>query len=124
MGGGVASVAVEKREGDDLMTRMETLRKSCEEMDSKKIEWLSSIGAVAFEEPVKFSYGFEGYHGAFNLSEAYVENTPLERLKAQYDENKNYVLRLISDETRKDNFQQNAERPRGIPAPLSASASP
>ena len=52
-------------------------------MDEEKKAWLKSIGAAEFPEPVKYIYTFPEYRGAFNLSERYLEETPLEELKAQ-----------------------------------------
>lgn len=57
-------------------------------MEKEKAEWLKSIGAKEFPEPIKYVYTFPGYNGAFNLSERYVEETELEELKAQYEKNK------------------------------------
>ena len=64
-------------------------------MEKEKEEWLRSIGAAEFPEPVKYIYSFPGYEGAFNLSENYVEETPLEDLKNQYQKNKDYAENMI-----------------------------
>lgn len=60
-------------------------------LDKEKLQWLESIGAKAYPEPVKWAYAFPGYEGAFNLSERYIEETPLEVLKAQYIINADHV---------------------------------
>lgn len=65
-------------------------------MDASKKGWLNSIGAAEFPEPVKYSYTFPSYKGAFNLSERYIEKTPIEELKAQYEKNKAYVHEVMA----------------------------
>lgn len=64
-------------------------------MEKEKAEWLKSIGAKEFPEPIKYVYTFPGYGGAFNLSERYIEETDLEELKTQYEKNKVYVLNMV-----------------------------
>ena len=64
-------------------------------VEKEKIEWLSSIGAKAFPESVKYVYGFNGLEGDFNLSERYLEETPLEELKAQYERNREFATKAL-----------------------------
>ncbi|MFQ8681860.1 hypothetical protein [Enterocloster sp.] len=64
-------------------------------MEKEKKEWLKTIGAKAFPEPIKWVYSFPEYEGTFNLSERYVKETPLDELKAQYMRNKDYVGELL-----------------------------
>ena len=78
-------------------------------MDCQKECWLDSIGAKSFPEPIKYTYTFPGYNGAFNLSERYIEETPLEELKAQYEANRKYVGEVISERKEQDNFRQDVE---------------
>jgi hypothetical protein len=73
------------------MTESEAIK-----MEKEKAEWLKSIGAKEFPEPIKYVYTFPGYNGAFNLSERYIEETDLNRLKAQYEENKAHALNVVS----------------------------
>lgn len=77
--------------------------------DGKK-EWLLQIGAKEFPEPIKYTYTFPGYSGNFNLSERYVENTPLKDMKAQYEENKEYVNQVLEAKKSQDIFRQDAGR--------------
>ncbi len=65
--------------------------------DKEKKEWLKSIGAVEFDIPVKYTYGFQGYGGCFNLSEEYVRDTPLEKLKESYESSKEFVRSMLSN---------------------------
>ncbi|MDO4285558.1 MAG: hypothetical protein Q4C60_09525 [Eubacteriales bacterium] len=67
------------------------------DQNEEKRKWLSEIGAKEWPEAVKYIYSFPGYDGAFNLSERYVNETPLEELKAQYEENKTYCRGVISN---------------------------
>lgn len=78
-------------------------------MDEKKKAWLKSIGAGEFTEPVKYIYTFPGYKGAFNLSERYLEETPLEELKAQYQKNKVYAEEVVKYGKSRDDFHRGAE---------------
>lgn len=78
-------------------------------MEKEKEEWLRSIGAAEFPEPVKYIYSFPGYEGAFNLSENYVEETPLEDLKNQYQKNKDYAENMIKCGKLQGNFLRGAE---------------
>ena len=73
-------------------------------MDREKQNWLKSIGAVEFIEPVKYTYGFNNYNGCFNLSEEYVNNTPLGKLKKDYEESRKYVKAMLSNGKQKDTF--------------------
>ncbi len=68
-------------------------------MDRAKILWLESIGAKEYPEPVKYTYIFPGFEGSFNLSERYINETPLEELKARYE--KNYAFAKEAIELRK-----------------------
>ncbi len=79
------------------------------EVDEEKKAWLKSIGAGEFPEPVKYIYTFPGYKGAFNLSERYLEETPLEALKAQYQENKTYAEEVVKCGKSRDDFHRGAE---------------
>lgn len=72
--------------------------------EEDKREWLRSIGAVEFETPVKYTYGFQGYAGCFNLSEEYVRDTPLKELKKKYEESRAYAKAMLSNERPKDTF--------------------
>lgn len=54
-------------------------------------------------EPIKYIYTFPGYNGTFNLSERYVDETPLEEMKAQYEKNRRYVRKIIASEKARDN---------------------
>lgn len=78
-------------------------------MDEAKRRWLKCIGAGEFPEPVKYIYTFPGYNGAFNLSERYIEETPLKELKDQYQKNKSYAKEMIKQGELRDNFLQGAE---------------
>jgi len=53
-------------------------------MDEEKRAWLKSIGAGEFPKPAKYFYTFPGCNVVFNLSERYINETPLEELKARY----------------------------------------
>lgn len=74
-----------------------------EEISTEKKMWLKSIGAVEFEEPVKYTYGFLGYNGCFNLSVKDIVETPLEVLRQSYEDSKKYAL-SFQDEKRKGTF--------------------
>lgn len=78
-------------------------------MEKEKRKWLKSIGAGEFPEPVKYIYTFPGYKGAFNLSERYLEETPLEELKAQYQKNKVHAEKVVKCGKTRDDFQRGAE---------------
>ena len=78
-------------------------------MDKEKQEWLKSIGAGEFPEPVKYIYTFPGYKGAFNLSERYLEETPLEELKAQYQKNKAHAEEVVKCGKLRNGFYRGAE---------------
>ena len=78
-------------------------------IDREKQKWLKSIGAAKFPEPVKYIYSFPEYKGAFNLSERYVEETPLEELKVQYQKNKDYAESVIRCGKSQDEFLRGAE---------------
>ncbi|MCI9100936.1 MAG: hypothetical protein HFH59_06665 [Lachnospiraceae bacterium] len=67
-------------------------------MDKEKELWLESINAKAFPEPVKYTYMFPGYHGAFNLSERYINETALDELKKTYKQNERHALSAIKAE--------------------------
>ncbi|MCI9174444.1 MAG: hypothetical protein HFH49_05765 [Lachnospiraceae bacterium] len=67
-------------------------------MDKEKELWLESINAKAFPEPIKYTYMFPGYRGAFNLSERYVHETPLDELKETYRQNERHALSAIQAE--------------------------
>lgn len=67
-------------------------------MEKEKELWLESINARAFPEPVKYTYMFPGYHGAFNLSERYINETPLNELKEAYKQNERHALLAIQAE--------------------------
>lgn len=64
------------------------------ELPEEKKDWLRSIGAREFQEPIKYIYTFPGYNGTFNLAEEYVRETPLEDLKKQYIKNEAYVKEI------------------------------
>ncbi len=64
-------------------------------MEKEKEEWLKTIGAKEFPEPIKWVYSFPEYEGTFNLSERYVKETPLGELKDQYMQNKAYADELL-----------------------------
>lgn len=74
-------------------------------LSKEKEEWLMQIGAKEFPEPIKYTYTFPGYSGNFNLSERYVENTPLKDLKAQYEENKAHVNQVLEAKKTRDIFR-------------------
>lgn len=76
-------------------------------MDGKKLAWLESIGAKEFPEPIKYTYTFPGYTGAFNLSERYIEETPLEELKVQYARNEQHVRLCLQRENEWENKSEN-----------------
>lgn len=78
-------------------------------MTPEKREWLKSIGAAEFPEPIKYIYTFQNYNGAFNLSERYVNETPIEKLKAQYEKNKEHAEEVIKAKKSRDNFLRGAE---------------
>ncbi len=78
-------------------------------MDREKREWLQSIGAMEFPEPIMFVYTFPNYNGAFNLTERYVRETPLEELKKQYIKNEAYVKEISESRKTQDNFRLDAE---------------
>ncbi len=78
-------------------------------MDKEKVEWLKSIGAGEFPEPIKYIYSFPEYNGAFNLSERYVNETSLEELKAQYEKNRDYVAEIIQSQKSRGDFLRGAE---------------
>lgn len=67
-------------------------------MDKEKSLWLESIGARSFPEPVLFTYTFPGYNGCFNLSERYINDTPLEELKRNYEQNMRHVELCLNSE--------------------------
>ena len=67
-------------------------------MDKEKELWLESINAKAFPEPIKYTYMFPGYRGAFNLSERYVHETPLDELQETYRQNERHALSAIQAE--------------------------
>lgn len=75
------------------------------QLDREKREWLQSIGAMEFPEPIKFVYTFPNYNGAFNLTERYVRETPLEELKKQYIKNEAYVKEIFESRKTQDNFR-------------------
>lgn len=77
-------------------------------MDREKTEWLDSIGAKEFPEPIKYIYSFPGYSGFFNLSERYIRDTPLEELKKQYKENTAFVMEVIKAKKSQGIFDQDA----------------
>lgn len=79
-----------------------------DEMEAK-LNWLKSIGAAEFPEPIKYIYTFPDYNGAFNLSERYIEEKTLEELKAQYEKNKVYVQEIIRSKKSRDDFLRGAE---------------
>ncbi len=79
-----------------------------EGMEAKK-EWLRSIGAAEFPEPIKFIYTFPEYNGSFNLSENYVRTTSLEELKEQYQKNKDYVEQVIKAGKMQSDFFRDAQ---------------
>lgn len=79
------------------------------EIGDEKKEWLKSIGAGEFPEPIKYIYTFPNYSGAFNLSERYVNETPLEELKAQYERNKAHAKEIIKARKSQDGFLRGAE---------------
>lgn len=64
-------------------------------MDDDKKLWLESINAKAFPEPITYVYTFPGYHGCFNLSERYINETPLHELQETYKRNEKYVWSLL-----------------------------
>lgn len=64
-------------------------------MDKDKKLWLESIGAKAFPEPITYVYTFPGYYGWFNLSERYINETPLNELQETYKRNEKYVWSLL-----------------------------
>ncbi|MCI8992997.1 MAG: hypothetical protein HFG80_09830 [Eubacterium sp.] len=68
-------------------------------MDREKELWLESIGAKAFPEPIKYVYMFPGYSGAFNLSERYIDETPIGELQETYRRNGEFVA-LIKERGR------------------------
>ena len=72
-------------------------------MEKEKEEWLKTIGAKEFPEPIKWVYSFPEYEGTFNLSERYVKETPLDELKDQYMQNKAYADELLKDKDREHN---------------------
>lgn len=67
-------------------------------IEKEKELWLESIGAKAFPEPIRYTYMFPGYHGAFNLSERYINETPLDELKETYKQNERHALSAIQAE--------------------------
>ena len=67
-------------------------------MDKEKSLWLESIGARSFPEPVLYTYTFPGYNGCFNLSERYINDTPLEELKRNYKQNMRHVELCLNSE--------------------------
>lgn len=71
------------------------MREGVKKMDNDKKLWLEDIGAKVFPEPVKYVYTFPGYHGWFNLSEKYINETSLEELKETYKRNEKYVWSLL-----------------------------
>ena len=79
-------------------------------VDKEKQKWLNTIGAKEFPEAIKYTYTFPKYNGAFNLSEKYIKETSLEDLRAQYQENKIYVEKIIQQRKIQDNFVQGVER--------------
>ena len=78
-------------------------------MDEEKKKWLKSIGAGEFPEPIKYIYTFPGYNGAFNLPERYIEETPLQELKAQYKKNEMYAEKMVRQGKSRDSFHRGAE---------------
>lgn len=64
-------------------------------MEKEKELWLENIGAKAFPEPIKYVYTFPGYNGWFNLSERYINETPLDKLQEMYKQNEKYVWFLL-----------------------------
>lgn len=66
-------------------------------LSKEKKEWLSSIGAKEFPEPVKYMYAFPGMVGeaTFTFSEDYLERTPLEELQAQYNKNYDAAIKTV-----------------------------
>ncbi len=78
-------------------------------MEKEKEEWLKTIGAKEFPEPIEWVYSFPEYEGTFNLSERYVKETPLNELKDQYMRNKAYADELLK--LKKD--REKMARPRG-----------
>lgn len=75
------------------------------EMDREKTEWLDSIGAKEFPEPIKYIYSFPGYSGSFNLSERYIKDTSLEELKKQYEKNAAFVMEVLKEKKSQGNFR-------------------
>ena len=75
-----------------------TTAKGVAVMDKEKSLWLESIGARSFPEPVLFTYTFPGYNGCFNLSERYINDTPLEELQRGYAQNMRHVELCINSE--------------------------
>lgn len=67
------------------------------EISEEKQKWLEEIGAKKYPEPITHIYTFRGYNGAFNLSDQYITSNSLEELKAQYEENKLYVSKIITE---------------------------
>lgn len=67
-------------------------------IEKEKELWLESIGAKAFPEPIRYTYMFPGYHGAFNLSERYINETSLDELKETYKRNERHALSAIQAE--------------------------
>ncbi|MCD8348791.1 MAG: hypothetical protein LUD16_12805 [Lachnospiraceae bacterium] len=80
-------------------------------MCEEKKEWLREIGAAEFPEPVKYIYSFPEYRGAFNLSERYIDETPLEELKAQYLKNKAMAEDMVRSGTMTGGFHLNVVHP-------------
>lgn len=79
-------------------------------MDEEKKEWLKAIGAIKFPEPISHTYTFPGYIGAFNLSDRYINETPIQELKAQYQKNKEHAKQINESRRERDGFHSNAER--------------
>lgn len=48
-------------------------------VSQEKLEWLKEIGAKEFEEPMKYCIGLN-----YLLSEKYINDTPLDKLKTDY----------------------------------------
>ena len=93
-------------------------------MDQEKKEWLRSIGAKEYPEPVKYIYGFEGYHGAFNLSEKYIDEHTVEELQADYEKCKTYATEIIASQRELDNQNRDAEHGGTDPCSQSISEFP
>lgn len=81
-------------------------------MDTEKRDWFISIGAKEYQDPIRFMYTFDeldNFREIYLVSDKYVEETPLEEIKEQYEKNKIFAQELIELRKNKGDFRNHVE---------------